>query len=69
MVDKFLEANAESLKQLRRSRAFSQRDLSRITGVSADTIGQIERGNRSVRPSTIRKLAQALGVEPERLLK
>lgn len=68
MEDKFLVANGESLKRLRRSHAFSQRDLSRLTGVSADTIGQIERGNRNVRPSTIRKLAEALEVEPVKLL-
>lgn len=68
MEDRFLEADGESLKRLRRSQAFSQRDLSQLTGVSADTIGQIERGNRNVRPSTIRKLAGALGVEPMKLL-
>lgn len=68
LEDRFLIADGENLKRIRRSQAFSQRDLSRLTGVSADTIGQIERGNRNVRPSTIRKLARALGVEPAKLM-
>lgn len=46
----------------------SQRDLAKLSGVAHDTIGQIERGERKARPSTIRSLAAALRVEPSELL-
>ena len=47
----------------------SQRDLSRITGVAHDSISQLETGKREAQPKTIRKLAEALGVEPSELMK
>jgi transcriptional regulator with XRE-family HTH domain len=52
----------------RRSFGLSQRDLAARSGVAHDTIGQIERGQRAARPSTVRKLAEAIGVPPELLL-
>ena len=57
-----------ALKTLREEQALSQRDLAKLSGVAQDSIGQIERGERKARPSTIRKLAEALGVEPSKLL-
>jgi transcriptional regulator with XRE-family HTH domain len=51
-----------NLKQLREERALSQRDLAKLSGVSFDTIGRIERGQK-MRPSTRRKLANALGID------
>jgi transcriptional regulator with XRE-family HTH domain len=56
------------LKRIREERALSQRDLAAMSGVAHDSIGQIERGERQARPSTVRKLAEALGVEPLALL-
>ncbi len=39
-------------------------------GVTLNTIWRLESGyNKSARPSTIRKLAGALGVEPQELIK
>ncbi len=35
-----------------------------MSGVAYESIGQLERGERKARPSTIRKLAEALGVKP-----
>jgi repressor LexA len=63
------QVDRERLKQLRRDRALSQRDLSRITGVAHDSISQLETGKRDAQPRTIRKLAEALGVEPRELMK
>ena len=57
------------MRQLRRERAFSQRDLSRITGIAHDSISQLETGKRDAQPRTIRKLAEALGVKPKELMK
>jgi transcriptional regulator with XRE-family HTH domain len=41
------------------------RELSKMSGVAADTINQIELGHRKARPSTLRKVARALDVSVE----
>jgi transcriptional regulator with XRE-family HTH domain len=56
------------LRPIREERALSQRDLAGMSGVAQDSISQIERGERKARPSTVRKLAHALSVEPTDLL-
>ncbi len=53
----------ERLAELRERRALTLRELSAMSGVAADTINQIELGHRKPRPSTLRKLANALGVK------
>ncbi len=57
----------ERLAELREQRALTLRELSAMSGVATDTINQIELGHRMPRPSTLRKLAKALGVEPQEL--
>ena len=57
------------LRELRRRRVLTLRELEVESGVSYNTIWRIENGYREARPSTIRKLAAALGVEPEDLVK
>ena len=69
MNNRFIGVAGERLKQLRRERALSQRDLSRMTGVAFDTISRLETGKQEAQPKTIRKLAAALGVEPKELMK
>jgi DNA-binding CsgD family transcriptional regulator len=56
------------LKRIREERALSQRDLAARSGVAQDTISELERGERQARPSTVRKLAEALGVDASLLL-
>jgi transcriptional regulator with XRE-family HTH domain len=52
------------LREIRLRRGLSQADLSAMTGVAEFTISEIESGKRAnPRPSTLRKLAQGLGVE------
>jgi transcriptional regulator with XRE-family HTH domain len=51
------------LKEERQFRGWSQRDLARETGVNTDTISGIETGQHEPRPSTLRKLAEGLGIE------
>jgi transcriptional regulator with XRE-family HTH domain len=52
------------LREFRLRRGLSQADLSAVTGVAEFTISEIEAGKRAnPRPSTLRKLAQALEVE------
>jgi transcriptional regulator with XRE-family HTH domain len=46
----------------------SQEDLAVKSGVARDTISKLETGQRRAYPSTIRKLAAGLDVEPRMLL-
>lgn len=57
------------LRRLRRESVLTMRELSERSGVSLDTILKLEHGSREARPGTLRKLAGALGVEPQELLK
>ena len=69
LMNRLMEANGARLRQLRRERAWSQRDLARHSGVSQDTITRLETGQREAQPRTMRRLAEALGVEPRELMK
>lgn len=69
MDNRFIEVDGGKLRRLRRERALSQQDLERMTGVSQATLSDLEQGKREARASTLRKLAEALGVEPKELMK
>jgi transcriptional regulator with XRE-family HTH domain len=58
-----------NLKRIRNEYPLTVRELAAKSGVSHDAITRIENGHREARPSTVRKLAQALGVEPRELMK
>jgi HTH-type transcriptional regulator, competence development regulator len=64
-----MEVDVERLKELRRERVLSLRELEERSGVSYNTIWRIEDGRQGAHPRTVRKLAEALGVEPSELLK
>jgi transcriptional regulator with XRE-family HTH domain len=55
------------LKELRDKAALSQEDLAKRSGVARATVADLESGKRPARPSTRRKLAEALGVAPHEL--
>ena len=55
------------LRDLRRRAVMSQEDLAARSGVARDTISKLETGQRRAYPSTIRKLAAGLDVEPRML--
>ncbi len=59
----------ERLRELRRQRVLSLRELEDKSGVSYNTIWRIEAGRQGAQPRTIRRLAEALGVEPHELIK
>jgi XRE family transcriptional regulator, regulator of sulfur utilization len=63
------EVDGQRLRQLRVERALSLRALKERSGVAYDTINKLENGHRPARLVTIRKLAEALGVEPIELMK
>jgi transcriptional regulator with XRE-family HTH domain len=56
------------LRRIRDRKAFTQRELAAAAGVTHSTIALLEAGKTSARPSTIRKLAAALNVEPHELM-
>ena len=55
------------LRQLREDRVLSTRELAEISGVHRHTILRLENAQTGAHPRTIRKLAEALGVEPKTL--
>jgi transcriptional regulator with XRE-family HTH domain len=56
------------LKRIRESRVLSRKELAEQSRVDKSTIYRAERGQTRLRPSTVRKLAQALGVPPDKLV-
>jgi transcriptional regulator with XRE-family HTH domain len=60
--------DGEKLRQLREARFFSHRDLAREAGVSPTTVLNLEAGRVEAQRRTIRKLAQALEVDPAELV-
>ncbi len=61
-------ASLPQLKSIRVRRALSQRELSAVSGVSRMTIARLEAGGEDPFPSTVRKLAHALNVDPTELM-
>lgn len=59
----------DRLAEFREERGLTLRELSKMSGVSPDTINQIELGHRKARPSTLRKLAKSLDVKVEDFFK
>ena len=52
------------LRGLRQRAVLSQEQLAERSGVARDTISKLETGRRKAYPTTIRKLAAGLEVEP-----
>ena len=64
-----MEVNVAKLKELRRRRALSLRELEAVSGVSYATVWRLESGRAGrAHPRTIRKLARALGVDTAELV-
>ena len=59
----WVDSVGRKLREERQLRGWSQRDLARETGVNPDTISGIETEQHEPRPSTLRKLAEGLGLE------
>ena len=55
------------LREWRERAALSQGELAERSGTSRATIADLEAGNRGGQPKTVRRLAEALGIEPEDL--
>jgi transcriptional regulator with XRE-family HTH domain len=58
----------ERLRRLREERALRQEDLAELAGVGKNTVNRIEKNCTKPHMTTIRKLADALEVEPRELV-
>ena len=59
----------ERLKELRKLRALSQQELAEAAGIGRATLSRIERGETGAHGRTLRRLANALGVGVEELVR
>jgi len=59
----------DRLRDLRKRKLLTQEQLAVRSGVGIATIVRVERNQVEPRGSTIRKLAEALSIEPEELVK
>ena len=59
----------EEVKIWRMRRAMTQAELAEKANVGINTIVRIERNQTEPRPPTIRKLAEALDIDPKELIK
>jgi transcriptional regulator with XRE-family HTH domain len=64
-----MEVDMARLRELRRRRVLTLEELAQKAGVGRNTIWRLEHGVMGAQPRTIRKLARALNVEPEELVK
>jgi DNA-binding XRE family transcriptional regulator len=64
-----VEVNVGKLKELRDRRVLTLHELEERSGVAYNTIWRLENGKTGAQPRTIRKLAKALGVEAEELVR
>jgi DNA-binding XRE family transcriptional regulator len=63
-----VKVDAEALRRLREGYPLTVRELAERSGVSHNTITMIENRHRTANPSTVRKLAAALEVEPSAVM-
>jgi transcriptional regulator with XRE-family HTH domain len=58
----------DNLKRLRTLNALTQEELAAKASLTATAVARIERNEAEPRPSTLRKLAGALGVKPAEIV-
>jgi transcriptional regulator with XRE-family HTH domain len=63
-----MERVGKKLRELRNERFLSRSELAEKAGVSPATIATLEERNHPAQRRTIRKLADALGVDPHELV-
>jgi transcriptional regulator with XRE-family HTH domain len=64
-----VKVDAKKLQNARLAKFWSRDELANASGIHRDHIGRLERGYEGEsRPPTVRKLAEALGVDPAELV-
>ena len=56
------------LREIRERRFLTQQALADMIGTTKANISRLEKGDQRPRPSTVLRLAEALGVKPEELV-
>lgn len=69
MKDGEIQRFAKNMKKLRESRGLSQGDIHRATQIDRGYISNLEAGKQNPTLETIAKIADALGVSSDQLLK
>jgi transcriptional regulator with XRE-family HTH domain len=69
MVDRSRSILLPALAEHRRCRGLTQRQLGELAGVAHTTVQRLESLKRGAYPRTMQKLAIAIGVAPEELLR
>ena len=64
-----VEVDGQKLRRLRKQRVWLIGDLAKESGVHRNIISKLENDKGGAYPETIRKLAEALGVELRELVK
>jgi transcriptional regulator with XRE-family HTH domain len=68
IIGESMLSRGELIRLLRRRKGWTQRELAQRAGVTQTTIVRLERGDTEPVISTIRKVAEALGVPPAEIL-
>lgn len=61
--------DGEKLRSLRERHPMTMEELAGVSGLSWNTVWRLENEERTPHPSTVRKLAAVLGVEPRELIR
>ncbi len=69
MKDSEIQRFAKNMKKLREAKGLSQGDIYRATGIDRAYISNLEAGKQNPTLETIAKIAEALGVSSDQLLK
>ena len=67
VVEKHILEGKSLLRAWREYKGISQRDLAERMNISQSAYSQIERSHNHLRTSTLQKIANALGLQPEQL--
>ena len=68
-MDKISEKFGNNMKRIRTKKKMSQGDIARALEVDRGYISNIENGKKNPTLATVAKIANALGVSPDELLK
>lgn len=63
-----MKVDSRKLRKLRQRRVLSMRELEKVSGISYNTIWRLETDKTEAHPKTIRRLAEALEVDPVELV-
>jgi transcriptional regulator with XRE-family HTH domain len=61
------EVEVKPLREWRELRYMTLAELARASGLAVRTVFDLEHGNRPARPSTVRRIAAALSIEPRQI--